>query len=293
MKPGQFVYHAPSTIDEALATLAAVAPEDGRVIAGGQSLVPAMALRLAQPAHLVDINGVVGLDRLQVDAGELCIGACVRHAAFERSVAQGPLGPLLASVARHIAHHPIRTRGTFCGSVANADPASEWCLVVATLGANMVVRSTRGARTIAEPGFFQGIMTTALAPDELLAETRLPLLAVDTRCGFNEFNRRAGDFAIAMSLAAYRVEGGLIVDPRVGVGAVESQPRRIPEAEAALRGHLPGADCFLAAAQAAADAVEPIEAKPELAAYKRDVVRAVVKRALEAAEKSADSNKAE
>ncbi len=287
MKPGQFVYYAPRTIEEAVAMLAAVAPEDGRVIAGGQSLVPAMALRMAQPAHLVDINGVAGLDRLEVEAGELCIGACVRHAAFAHSVVDGPLGPLLASVARHIAHLPIRTRGTFCGSIANADPASEWCLVVATLGANMVVRSTRGSRTVAEPGFFQGIMTTALAPDELLAETRLPVLAADTRCGFNEFNRRAGDFAIAMSLAAYRIEGGLIVEPRVGVGAVESQPRRIPEAEAALRGHAPGAECFLAAAQAAADAVRPIDEKPELAAYKRDVVRAVVKRALEAAEKSA------
>lgn len=287
MKPSLFAYYAPGTLDEALEMLAAVAPQDGRVLAGGQSLVPAMALRLAQPAHLVDINGVAGLDRLQVEGAELCIGACVRHAAFERAVVEGPLGPLLASVARHIAHYPIRTRGTFCGSVANADPASEWCLVAATLGATMIVKSTRGSRTVAEPGFFRGIMTTALAPDELLAETRLPLLPTDTRCGFNEFSRRAGDFAIAMSLAAYRVEGGVIVEPRVGVGAVESQPRRIPEAEAALRGQPPGPDSFLAAAQAAAKAVEPIDEKPELALYKRDVVRAVVKRALEAAEKSA------
>lgn len=287
MKPSQFVYYAPSTLEEAVSMLATVAREDGRVIAGGQSLVPAMALRLAQPAHLVDINGVAGLDRLAVEADELCIGACVRHAAFERHVVDGPLGRLLTSVVRNIAHHPIRTRGTFCGSIANADPASEWCLLAATLGAKVVARSIRGTRTIDEPGFFKGIMETALAPDELLTETRLPLLAAGVRYGFNEFSRRGGDFAIAMSLATYRIEGGLIVEPRVGVGAVESQPRRIPEAEAALRGRPPGTESFLAAACAAAEVVAPIEENRELVAYKRDVVRAVVKRALEAAENSA------
>jgi aerobic carbon-monoxide dehydrogenase medium subunit len=286
MKPSAFVYHAPRTIDEAVATLAAVAPEDGRVIAGGQSLVPAMALRLAQPAHLVDINGIAVLGRLEVRDGALCIGACVRHAAFDRPMAEGPLGTLLSAVARHIAHYPIRTRGTFCGSIANADPASEWCLVAATLGATMIARSARGQRTLSEPGFFKGIMTTALASDELLTEVRLPLLTADTRCGFNEFNRRAGDFAIAMALATYRIEGGVIVEPRIGVGAVESQPRRIAAAEALLRGEAPGAQAFAAAAERASEAVQPIEEKPDAVAYKRDVVRAVVKRALEAAEKS-------
>jgi aerobic carbon-monoxide dehydrogenase medium subunit len=286
MKSSAFVYHAPRTIDEAVATLAAVAPEDGRVIAGGQSLVPAMALRLAQPAHLVDINGIAVLGRLEVRDGALCIGACVRHAAFDRPMAEGPLGTLLSAVARHIAHYPIRTRGTFCGSIANADPASEWCLVAATLGATMIARSARGQRTLSEPGFFKGIMTTALASDELLTEVRLPLLTADTRCGFNEFNRRAGDFAIAMALATYRIEGGVIVEPRIGVGAVESQPRRIAAAEALLRGEAPGAQAFAAAAERASEAVQPIEEKPDAVAYKRDVVRAVVKRALEAAEKS-------
>src|SRR5688572_21025859 len=126
MKPAPFEYHAPRTIDEAVAALARVAPEDGRVLAGGQSLVPAMALRLALPAHLVDINGVQGLDRTASEGNELAIGACVRHAAFERPVVDGPLGVLLARVVRHIAHYPIHTRGTFCGSLANADPASEW-----------------------------------------------------------------------------------------------------------------------------------------------------------------------
>jgi carbon-monoxide dehydrogenase medium subunit len=197
---------------------------------------------------------------------------------------EGPLGRILSKVGRHIAHHPIRTRGTFCGSIANADPASEWCLVAATLGATMVVRSARGERTLSEPGFFQGIMTTALATDELLTEVRLPLLPADMRCGFNEFNRRAGDFAIAMALATYRVDDGVIVEPRVGVGGVEAQPRRIAEAEVVLRGKVPGSKAFVEAAGCASEAVRPIEEKDDAIAFKRDIVRAVVKRALEAAE---------
>src|SRR6202035_5908365 len=129
-----------------------------RVLAGGQSLVPTMAFRLARPAHLIDINGITALDRIAVVDGKLVIGACVRHAAFQRPVEGGPLGELLAAVVRHIAHHPIRTRGTFCGSLANADPASEWCLVAATLGAEMVAQSRHGRRVIAAADFFEGVM---------------------------------------------------------------------------------------------------------------------------------------
>ena len=138
MKPAPFRYHAPTTLDEAVAMLAAVAPDDGRVLAGGQSLVPIMAFRLARPTHLVDINGVAELRRMAIVEDKLTIGACVRHAAFYRQACEGPLGRLLASVVRHIGHHPIRTRGTFCGSLAHADPASEWCLVAATLDAEPV-----------------------------------------------------------------------------------------------------------------------------------------------------------
>src|SRR5262245_66097236 len=118
MKPAPFRYHAPKTIEEAVETLAEVASEDGRVLAGGQSLVPIMAFRLARPAHLVDINGVEGLRRLAVDGERLCLGACVRHAAFHHAVVEGPLGRLLRTVVRHIANHPLRKRGTFCGRSA-------------------------------------------------------------------------------------------------------------------------------------------------------------------------------
>ena len=281
MKPAPFIRHVPHTLDEALRILSQVAPQDGRVLAGGQSLVPIMAFRLAKPAHLVDINEVEGLDRIASDGKALSIGARVRHAAFHKSVADNPLGALLTFVARHIAHYPIRMRGTFCGSLAHADPSSEWCLVAATLDATMVAKSTRGERLIAATDYFQGIMSTALAEDELLCEVRLPLLGVDGKFGFNEFSRRAGDFAMAAALVTYRLQTGKITDARVGVGGAEPCPRRMREAEAALNGKAPGDAAFRAAAEAAAAAVEPLEDHQTSADYRRDLVRAEVRRALE------------
>ncbi len=283
MKPAPFRYHAPKTIEEAVETLAEVASEDGRVLAGGQSLVPIMAFRLARPAHLVDINGVEALRRLAVDGERLCIGACVRHAAFHHPVADGPLGRLLATVVRHIAHYPIRTRGTFCGSIAHADPAAEWCLVAAALEAEMVARRATGTRTIPAQDFFRGIMTTALREDELLIEVRLPILPADTRFGFYEFNRRAGDFALAMALVTFRVQQGVIGEPRVAVGGVETQPRRIAQAEQALAGRTPDRSAFEAAAAAVASAVDPLDDAATSATYRRDLARTVTRRALEQA----------
>ena len=285
MKPASFVHHLPKTLAEAVRILAEVAPQDGRVLAGGQSLVPIMAFRLAKPAHLVDINEVAGLDRIASDGKVLSIGACVRHGAFHRAVVDNPLGRLLSSVARHIAHYPIRMRGTFCGSLAHADPASEWCLLAATLGATMVAQSTRGERLIAARDFFTSIMSTALAEDELLVEARLPLLAPDAKFGFNEFSRRAGDFAMSAALVSYRLQGGKIADARIGVGGAESSPRRIAEAEAAVNGKAPGGALFRAAAEAAASAIDPLVDHQTDADYRRDLVRAVVRRALEDAAK--------
>jgi aerobic carbon-monoxide dehydrogenase medium subunit len=286
MKPAAFRYHAPKTIDEAVTILAEVAPQDGRVLAGGQSLVPTMAFRLAKPAHLVDINGVEALKSLKVVDGKLAIGACVRHAAFHQPVCDGPLGKLLADVVRHIAHYPIRSRGTFCGSLAHADPSSEWCLLMTALDGEMVAKSASGTRTIPAREFFAGIMTTALREDELLVEAHLPLLPAGTYCGFYEFNRRAGDFAMAAALGTYRVEGGKIVAPRVAVGGVEPNPRRIAEAERALEGAVPGDKAFRAAAEAATAAVDPMEDITTSADFRRDLVLAVTRRALERAAKS-------
>ncbi len=281
MKPAPFVRHVPRTLQQALAILSQVAGQDGRILAGGQSLVPIMAFRLAKPAHLIDINEVAGLDRLESDGKVLSIGARVRHAAFHAPVTDNRLAALLTYVARHIAHYPIRMRGTFCGSLAHADPASEWCLTAATLGATMVAMSQRGTREIAASDFFEGIMSTALADDELLAEVRLPLLTPDAKFGFYEFNRRAGDFAMAASLVTYSLVNGKMAQARVGVGGAEPSPRRIEEAEAALNGQSPDDDAFRAAAQAASDAVDPLEDHQTNAEYRRDLVRVVVRRALE------------
>jgi carbon-monoxide dehydrogenase medium subunit len=283
VKPAPFVYHAPKTVDDAVTKLAEFGPLDGRVLAGGQSLVPMMAFRMARPAHLVDINTVAGLDRLAVDGDMLSIAACVRHAAFHRPVVSGPTGALLSAVVSNIAHYPIRLRGTFCGSLAHADPASEWCLTAVTLGAEIVAASSRGRRIIAADDYFEGMMATALAEDELVLEARVPLLAADTRFGFYEFSRRAGDYALAMALVTFRLQDGIIVEPRVGVGGAEARPRRISEAEAALAGRKPDTESFRAAAEAAADVIDPLEDVHADAEFRLDLVRAVTRRALERA----------
>jgi carbon-monoxide dehydrogenase medium subunit len=242
-----------------------------------------MAFRLARPRHLVDINGVEPLKRLAVDGDNLCIGAGGRHAAFHNPPVDGPLGRLLGEVVRHIAHHPIRTRGTFCGSIAHADPAAEWCALAAALGAEMVARSARGTRVVPAREFFTGIMTTALRDDELLVEARLPLQPADARVGFYEFNRRAGDYALAMAVVRLRVRDGVVFDPRIAIGGAEAAPRRIAEAERVLNGHAASAGMIQTAAHAAAAAVTPLEDANTSADYRRALVRTVVRRALEQA----------
>ena len=282
MKPAPFQYHAPKTIAETLDLLGRYASDDGRVLAGGQSLVPTMAFRLALPMHLIDINGFSGLDRITVANGRICIGAGVRHSAFESPVEDGPLGRLLTLVVHHIAHAPIRSRGTFCGSIAHADPASEWCAVAAALDAEMVAESkVSGTRVIPAREFFEGIMTTALREDELLREVRLPILPKGTYAGFAEYSRRAGDYAIAMAVATYRLKNGIMSDMHVAVGGAEARPRRIAEAERVLIGRPPNLGTFQAAAHEARKAVDPLDDPSISAEYRRGVVRAMVTRALE------------
>ena len=282
MKPAPFQYHAPKTVDETLDLLAKYAGDDGRVIAGGQSLVPTMAFRLAKPRHLVDINGVSELDYLEIKDGKLHIGAGCRHSAFEKPVDDGPLGRLLAEVVKDIAHQPIRTRGTFCGSIANADPASDWCAVAAALDAEMLAESRKGgARLIPARDFFQGIMTTALREDELLTEVRLPILSQDTYAGFAEFSRRGGDYAIAMAVATYRLKGGIMSDMRIAVGGAEAAPRRITEAERTLIGRPPNLGTFQAAGHAAVKALDPLDDENISAEYRLGIVRTMVTRALQ------------
>ncbi len=283
MKPAPFSYHAPTELQEALKLLAALAPQDGRILAGGQTLVPTMAFRMARPAHLIDINRIRELDGVVIDGDRLRIGACTRHAYFESDKIPGRLGDLLRKVVRFIAHYPIRQRGTFCGSVANADPASEWCCVTAALDGVVVAESERGVRRIVAKDFYKAVMTTDISEDELITAVELPLLQDDTRTGFGEFSRRAGDFAIAMVLATYRLQAGRIADARIGLGGAEAFPRRIKDAEALLNGQKPEPVVFAAAADAAAAAIDPIEDNNNSADYRRALVRTLVGRALASA----------
>jgi carbon-monoxide dehydrogenase medium subunit len=283
MKPAAFEYHAPASVDAMLELLERFGT-DGKMLAGGQSLVPTMNFRLARPAHLLDLNGVAELDTLRALPDVLAIGALTRHAAFHRPVVDGPLGGLLADVVQHIAHYPIRQRGTFAGSLAHADPASEWCLVAATLGARIVARRRAGSRELDGGEFFSGIYSTELREDELIAEVRLPRMDAAWRCGFYEYSRRAGDFALGMTLAAVRLDSsGKISEARVGVGGIMDHPQRLKAVEDALLGQAPEAKLFAEAGNIASSVVDPMADHHASAEYRRDLVRATTRRALERA----------
>ena len=279
MKPAAFDYFRPASLSEALALLAKY--KDGcKILAGGQSLVPAMNFRLARPEILIDINDLSELDYVRTDDDGLHIGALTRHAAFHRRVVDGPLGRLLSKVASHIAHYPIRQRGTFAGSLAHADPASEWCLVVTTLNAGVVAKSTRGERIIAISDFFNGTFSTDLEADELLAEIRLPAMADGWRTGFYEFSRRAGDFALGMALATLRIEAGVIKEARLGIGGVSDRAIRLEALEDWLIGRPASQEVIETVAQKAWASIDPVGDIHASAEYRRDLIAACVKRAL-------------
>ncbi len=198
MKPPPFEYHAPTTVDEACALLASL--KDAKVLAGGQSLVPLLNFRLARPAHLVDINRLAGLDRIYERDGGIAVQALARQSGVEDSDVAKRRCPLLHDAVRLVAHRVIRNRGTVCGSLAHADPASELPAVLLALGGNVVVRSTRGERTIPASAFFNGVMETSLAEDELLIEAWFP--ASPAPSAIVEESRRHGDFALAGAVRA-------------------------------------------------------------------------------------------
>jgi len=192
VKPPPFAYHAPATIEEACSLLGSL--EDAKVLAGGQSLVPLLNFRLARPAHLIDINRIPGLDRVYERDGGVAVEALARQSAVEDSDLVARVCPLLADGVRLVAHRVIRNRGTVCGSLAHADPASELPAVLLALGGHVVVRSTRGERFIDAGGLFRGVMETAIAPDELIVEAWFP--ASPKPFAIVEEVRRHGDFAL-------------------------------------------------------------------------------------------------
>jgi carbon-monoxide dehydrogenase medium subunit len=281
VKPAAFDYFAPESLTEALALLRDV--EGAKVLAGGQSLVPAMNFRLTRPVALIDINRVPGLEGVSTDDGEAQIGALTRHRAFEQHVVPGPLGRLMVDMAHHVGHLPIRARGTFGGSLAHADPAAEWCLLARTLDATMITRSSEQERRIPASEFFSTMFTTALDDGDLLTEVRLPLLGAGHLVGFSEFSRRVGDFALVMIAVVVEVHEGTVTTARIGAGGISDVPLRLSSAEAALNGGSWGPSLWAEAAEAGRAEVEPFEDIHGSAEYRRDLVGALIQRACQQA----------
>ncbi len=279
MKPAAFQYERPRDEAEVLDLLAEHGDE-AKILAGGQSLVPMMNFRLARPAVIIDIGAVPGLGEISRKEETVAIGTRVRHIELERPPFNGPLSSLLATAARHVGHIPIRLRGTFGGSIAHADPAAEWCLLARTLDADVTVASTRGERVIAASDLFQSAFITSIADDELLTEVRLPWLSSDWKTGFSEFSRRAGDFAVVAVTSAVRLADGHVAEARIGAVGVGAIPVRLAQAEAALVGQPLGPVAINAASDVAGQEVDPRADIHGSADYRRDLVRALIRRAL-------------
>jgi carbon-monoxide dehydrogenase medium subunit len=281
LKPAPFSYLAVESVEEAVAALREHGDE-AKVLAGGQSLVPLMNLRLAQPRVLVDVNRVRELDGISRN-GSLEIGAIMRQLAVERSSEAQAVAPLLVRALGHVSFPAVRARGTVGGSVAHADPAAEIPAVLLALGGEVVARGPSGTRTIAADDLFEGYFSTALAPDELLTQVRFPL--AERRTGFVEVARKAGDFALVGCAAAVALDaGGACTEARIALFGVADRPLRAVDAEQALAGRrLDDADARAEAGRAAAAGLTAKGDGHASAEYRREVAGVVVRRALEQA----------
>ncbi len=273
MKPPPFEYSRPSTIAEAVG-LIAQAGDDGKLLAGGQSLIPLLNFRLAAPRLLVDLNRVTELTYARRDKGSLRFGAMTRTRELETARTVADANPLLAYAARWIGHVQIRNRGTVGGSVAHADPAAELPALCVLLGAELKVRGPRGERTFSTEGFFRGLMSTGLAADEVLVEVAIPALAEGTRWGFREFAQRRGDFAVAGAACTVNPK-----EARVVVFGVTDAPVRCADAERELAGKLDAAAVDAAVASARDQLAQTDDGGRRT--YQRQVAEAMLRRALE------------
>jgi carbon-monoxide dehydrogenase medium subunit len=280
MKLPQFEYAAPASVDEALKLLAA--HPGAKALAGGQSLLPTMAFRLAQPPMLVDLRRLSALQRIRSDEGQTVLGSRVRWRDILDDARLQTAQPLLVEAVSHVAHYQIRNRGTVGGSLAHADPAAELPGIAVTCDAQIAVQGSKGSRTIAAESFFTGALTTVLADDELIVELRLPAWPAARRSAFEEFSRRRGDFALAGIAAFYDLDrASHIVNAHVGVIGACTRPHRVPRAEAVLDGQIPGTAIFQQAARALEEALDPPGDLHAPAAYRRSLAGALLERALE------------
>ena len=281
MKPAKFDYYAPTTRDEVLELLGQHG-YDAKVLAGGQSLMPMMNLRLARPAVVVDINRVEGLAGIASDAGGMTIGAMTRQRQIERSAEIGDKFPVISAAIPHIAHFQIRNRGTIGGSLAHSDPAAEIPALCVALDAEVTAASSSGERAIEASDLTIGPLTTSLEPEELLTQVRLPALDGEWRWGFREVCRRDGDFALVGAIALLRLDsGGVCQEARIAMFGVGDGPIRASEAEASLAGRAVDADARAEAAALVSAAVDPGSDIHASAEYRKEVSGVMARRALE------------
>jgi carbon-monoxide dehydrogenase medium subunit len=280
MKLPAFEYRCPTSLGEALAILAAH-PGSARPLAGGQTLLPIMAFRLADPAILVDLRGLPGLDTITIDDGGIRIGALVRWRAIEEHAGLHAACPLLREAISHVAHYQIRNRGTVGGSLAHADPAAEMPGLAVTLDAEIDIAGPTGARHVAADDFFLGPLATVLAPDELITGITLPRWPPGRRWAFEEFALRRGDFALAAIALTCDLDGsGRVSAAQIGVIGATDRPRRLASAEAALIGHALDHATIAASAKAAAAEARPPDDIHAGAPYRRALVAVMTERAL-------------
>ncbi len=283
MKLPAFEYAAPTTVAEAVALLAAGGGE-AKAIAGGQSLMPILAFRLAAPKLLVDLRKIPDLNKITIGKDGVRLGARVRWRDIQDDERLKTAHPLLQVAIAHVAHYQIRNRGTVGGSLAHADPAAEMPGIAVTCDAEITIVGKSGTRTQRAGDFFTGALSTTLAADELITEIRLPPWPAGRRYGFEEFARRRGDFAMAgVALFYDRDERGRAKDVHIGAIGAASHARRLGAAEAALNGRLVDEAAILAAAEAAAAGVDPSDDIHASAAYRRALVATLLERALKRA----------
>ncbi len=275
MKFPPFDYHAPATTDEAIALLA---DPEAKLLAGGQSLLPLMAMRLAYPSALVDLGGIEGLASIEDGGDVVRIGAMTTLRAIERSDVISARLPLVHEAVTHVAHEPIRNRGTFGGNLAHADPASELPAVMLALDATLVAEGASGERAVAASEFWQGPFTTALGADEIL--TRVDIPVHQASWAFQEVARRAGDFALALVAVGVESDGGTCSRARIALSGVAGAPIRAAAAEEALVGQAIDGSSASAAAEAATSSLEPTGDIHCSAEGRRKIARTLVERAI-------------
>jgi carbon-monoxide dehydrogenase medium subunit len=285
VKPSPFTYHRPQTLEEALAVLAEVG-HDGKVLAGGQSLLPIMSMRLAAPGHLVDVNRLRDLAYVRSGPDGVHVGALARHAAVDRDAAAAATLPLLRQAVRHVAHPTIRNRGTSVGSLVHADPSGELTAVLALTGGHVDLASATGVRTVAATDFFLGPLESAVRPGELAVEAWFPAFAAGTGTAFVEAARRHGDYAMAGLAAAVTIVDGRVTSARAAY--ISMAPTAVvvdltPDAPAGGPGAPGGPTDPAAWAGAAGAAVARLEPEPDLhasTAYRAQLARALTARAM-------------